>query len=210
MRVFHFVLTAALTLALASTAAAQTATATESHWLASAFAGTSFGGEVDEASPDFGGTVGYLWRGILGGEFQANLSPEFNLSDSKGAVLFGEEPWLNSYMANIIGAIPLGTGGQWRPYVSGGLGVFTLRSDVIITDGEQNDVTPDDTRFAGNVGLGMLGFVGATGFRADMRYFNHVGNTDVVADDTPAEVMGKQLLGGLGFWRATGGVAFRF
>lgn len=210
MRALHFVLAAVLTCALTASAAAQTVTTTESHWLASAFAGASFGEQMDESSPDFGGTVGYLWRGVFGGEFQANLSPEFDLNDPRSDLLFGEEPWLNSYMANAIGAVPLGAEGRYRPYLSGGLGMFTLESDYLGESGGPDDIAPDDSRFAGNIGGGILGFMGAAGFRFDMRYFNGFGKADVEANDTPEQVIGKQILADLGFWRASGGVVFRF
>jgi hypothetical protein len=200
---FHFLPTAALIVALAAPAAAQTTM--ESHWLASAFAGTNFGEQLDEPSADFGGSIGYLWRGVVGGEFQANLTPEFDVNDSTGAALFESEPWINSYMANAIGAVPLGAGGDWRPYFSGGLGILTLRSDAL-ADGE--DV--DDARMGGNVGVGVLGLIRAVGIRWDVRYFNGFGKSDVEANDTPGQVVGKEILAGLGFWRTDVGVAFRF
>lgn len=180
----------------------------ESHWLASGFAGSNFAEDADEASVDFGGTVGYFWHGVVGGEFQANFSPEFELDAARSSLPFADEPWINSYMANAVGALPLGDNGRWRPYVSGGLGVLTLRSDTL---GNGNDVEPDDSRFAGNIGGGLLGFVSNVGFRGDVRFFRgftNDGNIDPVENQT--EAIGNQILSGLQFWLGTAGIAFRW
>jgi hypothetical protein len=210
MRARNYVLTAAAVLVLAAPSAAQTVRPTESHWLASAFVGSSFGEELDGAGPNFGGTVGYLWRGIVGAEFQANLSPEMDLDDSRTALLFGEEPWLNSYMGNAIAAVPLGSEGQWRPYVSGGVGIFTLAADALETADDARNFGTDDARVAGNLGVGLMAFAGRLGFRGDARYFNGFGKPDIEANDLPHQVIGKEILSSLGFWRVTGGVAVRF
>lgn len=210
MRASYFVVSAALTCMLAASAGAQTVATTDSHWLASAFAGASFGEELDGPGPNFGGTVGYLWKGVIGAEFHATLSPEMDLDDGSTALLFGEEPWLNSYMGNAIAAVPLGAEGQWRPYVSGGVGILTLTSDSLETNNDSRHFGTDDARFAGNAGAGLLAFVGRLGFRGDVRYFNGFGKPDVEANDSPAQVIGKEILASLGFWRATGGVAVRF
>lgn len=215
MRVFQFILTAALTAGLSTLAAAQTTrTATadeplESHWLASAFVGSNFADDAEEPSLDFGGTIGYLWRGVLGAEFQANLSPDFELEGTRGALLFGEQPWINTYMANAIGAVPLGPEGQWRPYVSGGIGAVTLRSDAIVTDGERNEFEPDQTRFGGNLGFGVMGFVTNLGIRGDVRYFRGFED-DMSSSDGPEDIIGRRVLSELGFWRANVGVAIKW
>jgi hypothetical protein len=210
MDVRRIVLTAAVALMLAVPAGAQTVRTTGSHWLASAFVGGSFGEQLDGPGTNFGGAVGYLWHGVLGAEFQANLSPEMDLDDSRSALLFGEEPWLNSYMGNAIAAIPFGAEGQWRPYVSGGVGLFTLAADNLETSDDSHHFGTDAARVAGNVGVGLLGFFSGLGFRGDVRYFNGFGKPDIETNDTTQEVIGKQILASLGFWRATGGVTVRF
>lgn len=215
MRTFRFVLTVALTAGVSTLAAAQQTTQTtydeplESHWLASAFVGSNFGQDADEANVDFGGTIGYLWRGVLGAEFQANLSPDFKLEGTRSALLFGDEPWINTYMANAIGAVPLGADGQWRPYVSGGIGAMTLRSDTIVTGGERNEFEPDDTRLGGNLGGGVMGFLANVGVRGDVRYFRGFED-DPGQNEAPEDVIGRRILSELAFWRANIGVAFRW
>ncbi len=181
----------------------------DSHWLASGFVGSSFAQEAEDPAFDFGGTVGYLWRGVLGGEFQANFSPEFELTPGRSALLLGNQPWINSYMINAIGAVPLGEDGRWQPYVSGGFGALTLRSDVLITDTGGNAFETDNARAAGNIGAGVLGFAQNVGFRADVRYFRGLEDDLSGADDL-GELVGSQVLSQLDFWRATAGLAFRF
>ena len=81
---------------------------TRHQWAVVGFLGSSFGDEVAEEHVDFGGAVNYLWRRFVGGEFIATFSPTFDFSGAG-------EANLNSYMANAIGALPLGEGGHWQP-----------------------------------------------------------------------------------------------
>lgn len=226
MIVVRWVTTAALVMALPAAAAAQvqepvttttttqiTTSPVEGHWLASGFVGTNFARDADEASFDFGGTLGYLWRGSIGLEFHANLSPDFKLEGARRALLLGTEPWINSYMGNAMFAAPLGDEGQVKPYVSGGVGVLTLRSNAIITDGERNEFEPDDTHAAMNVGAGLMGFRGAVGFRGDVRFFRGFEQQDIQDLDpvrSSEEAIGSAILSTLSFWRANVGVVFRW
>ena len=100
--------------------------ALSSRWVGSAFAGAVFGQEADGASLTFGGSLGYLWRGMLGADFLADFTPNFALDPSRTALLFGPRPWFNSYMFNMIGAAPLGARGQFQPYLSAGLGALRV------------------------------------------------------------------------------------
>jgi hypothetical protein len=180
----------------------------ESHWLASGLAGSNFAEDAEEASLDFGGTIGYLWRGVVGAEFQANFSPEFEFGGTRSGLLFDDQPAINSYMANAVGAIPLGQEGRWRPYVSGGVGLLTLRSETL---GTNDDIEPDDSRFGGNIGGGLLAFVRNVGFRGDIRFFRGFNaNEDIDPAENQTEAIGNQVLSELQFWRATAGVAFRW
>ena len=107
-------------------APADTVGQTRSHWLASGFVGSNFGSanndlvSVDRSrSFDWGGQVGYLWRGVLGGEFLANFTPSLGINTI--GVLF-DNPSVSSYMANAVAALPLGAQAQFQPYISAGLG----------------------------------------------------------------------------------------
>jgi hypothetical protein len=174
-----------------------------SHWLASGFVGSNFGASHDDASVDFGGQVGYLWNGVLGAEFLADFAPRFNINNA----LLTQNPDLNSYMVNAIGAVPF-LDGQLQPYVSGGVGAIQLRSDVNLGGGA---TSANQSKAGGDIGAGLMGFAGNIGFRADVRYFRAFTTDEVsTSASTPEEVFAQGLLSGLDFWRANFGVAFRW
>lgn len=214
MRTFRILLIFGLAFAvpLAASAQIQTTVANfderDSHWMASGFVGTNFEGDHDDASVDFGGSLGYLWRGVAGAEFQANFAPDFNLEPGRSAALLGENPAINSYMFNAVGAVPLGMDRSWSPYVSGGFGVMTLRADALDAI-ENTEFEPDDNRPAYNIGLGVMNFGEGVGFRGDVRYFRafEVGNDPITSTQ---ELLGERVLSDLGFWRANIGLAFRW
>lgn len=187
----------------------------ESHWLASGSLGSDFGIDAEDPSVNFAGTIGYLWRGIFGGEFQANFSPDFQLDEALSPLLFGEEPTINSYMLNAIGAAPLMAGGQFQPYVSGGIGWVTLHADALPGD----DFDQDDTQLGGNIGAGVMGFLGQLGVRADIRYFRVFedeffgvpeGAIQRAGHGMPHEFIDTRILSELAFWRGNVGVALRW
>jgi hypothetical protein len=186
----------------------------ENEWLGSAFVGSSFGAQdANQAGLDFGGSVGYLWRGAVGAEFQANFSPNFALDPTRSALLIGDEPWINTYMINALAALPIGSQGRFQPYVSGGAGAITLRSDTLLaSDGTANGFAVDDTRGAGNLGAGFMGYMGNVGVRGDVRWFRgfNAGSGANNASQTAAEVIGRAVLSDLSFWRANIGLAFRW
>jgi hypothetical protein len=187
----------------------------ENQWMAFGFVGSNLATEdADQASFDFGGSVGYLWRGAVGAEFQANFSPNFELDPTRSVFLAGENPWINTYMFNAMAAIPIGSTARFQPYVSGGFGALTLRADSILpaNGATGNAVTPDDTRGGGNLGGGVMGYMGPVGVRADVRWFRgfDAGNGADAPNQTPAETIGRAVLADLRFWRANIGLAFRF
>jgi hypothetical protein len=223
MRTQKWLLAAAIVLGVPMIAAAQTTTTTgttaqtttaydldapPSHWMVSGFVGSNFGAQTDGTSVDLGGSLGYLWRSAVGLEFLAGFSPNFELENS--AVLLGEKPQVNSYMVNAMGAIPIGSSASFQPFVSAGLGAITLRSDVLSGDSDNFDETlnPDDSKFGGNVGFGVMGFAGNVGLRGDVRYFRAFESGD--SPDTAGEAIASDLLSGLDFWRANIGVAIRW
>ena len=182
-------------------------------WFGSAFVGSSFGQSADEGSVDFGGALGYT-SGWLGAEFLAGFTPNFQLRNS----LFVDEPQVNSYMFNLMAGAPIGPSKNWQPFVSGGFGVVTLRSDDLsgdISNDFEENFRSDDSQFGGNVGFGVMGFGQNVGIRADVRYFRAFGdnalenalnlNPNTFNDDTRINI-----LPGLDFWRANVGLAFRW
>jgi opacity protein-like surface antigen len=190
-----------------------------SHWLVSGSLGTDFENDADDPGTNFAGTVGWLYHGVIGGEFQSNFSPDFQLNPAIAPPFLAEEPAINSYMLNVIGAAPLMAGGQFQPYASGGAGWLTLRGDP--TPGDSNiDLKNTDTGW--NAGFGLMGFLGQMGLRADLRYFKVSGNEfqgvdssvlranhGVVVDDQE-QLINANILSGISFWRGNVGIALRW
>lgn len=183
-------------------------------WFASAHVASDFGLDADSASVGFGGALGYT-NGWIGGEFLAGFSPNFQVVNP----LINDRPQINSYMANLIASVPIGDDRAWQPFVSGGLGALTLRSDALEPDDDAVSETfdPNDTQMGANVGFGVMGFARGVGLRADLRYFrafrddqliDAFGQTD--SNTTPASQTANAMLSGLDFWRANIGLAFRW
>lgn len=169
----------------------------ENEAIISGFVGSSFGGDFDDETVDFGGSFSWLWRSVLGGEFIAGFSPNFNLLGD--SAIDADDTMVNSYMFNAIGAIPLGENRNWQPFVSGGIGALTLNTGND-TEAALNIGDVDETELGGNIGFGVMGFGNQWGFRGDIRYFSQLGDPD---EDTV-------FLNDLNFWRANAGVAFRW
>jgi len=229
MRMSRWLAVAACIVALPVAAAAQQTTTPvadyndpfpiESHWLASGSLGSDFAEAADDPGVNFAGTFGWLWRGVIGGEFQSNFSPDFQLDPAFVPPFLAEEPAINSYMLNVIGALPLMAGGQFQPYVSGGAGWFTMSADPTPGDG---NIDLDQTETGWNAGFGVMGFLGQLGVRGDLRYFAVGGDEfqgvdgsvlrarhGAVVDDQEGFV-NANLLSGMSFWRGNLGVALRW
>jgi hypothetical protein len=220
---------AALAVGLAGTASAQTPAyppastqsttygPTESIWTASGFLGSSFGTSSDAAIVDnnagtvlaYGGQLSYLWHGFVGPEFIADFSPT---SDVTNLDLFVDNNTrVSTYMANVIGAFPLGGSGQFMPYASGGFGGISLRGDVVGLNGAT--LNESQTRWGTNIGGGVMAFASRRiGFRGDVRYYHASSDNTLNLDSSiilQDEVV-QRLTSGLQFWRTTGGVSFRW
>ena len=183
--------------------------ATQSRWTAAGFVGANYGASTNGSSVDFGGQVGYLWRGFVGGEFIADFAPRFNVSNA----FLADRPNVNAYMANLIIAAPLGTEAAIQPYVSGGFGGVQLRSNMlaVANDVSSLQTSANQTRGGGDVGVGVMGFAGNVGIRGDVRYFRaFTNNTVTTTGNTAADAFAQNLLSGLDFWRANIGIAIRW
>jgi hypothetical protein len=191
----------------------------ESHWLASGSLGSDFEADAEDPSVNFAGTVGWLFRGVIGGEFQANFTPDFQLDAAFVPPFLAEEPAINSYMLNVIAAAPLMAGGQFQPYFSAGAGWFTMNADPTAGDA---DIDMDQTETGWNAGFGVMGFLGQLGVRADVRYFTVGGDEFQGVDgsvlrarhgavvDDQEQLIDANILSGLSFWRGNVGVALRW
>jgi hypothetical protein len=183
--------------------------ATQSRWTAAGFVGANYGASSTSSSVDFGGQVGYLFRGMIGGEFLADFAPNFNLSNA----FLADRPNVNAYMANVILAAPLGSEAQIQPYVSAGLGGVQLRSNMLALANVPTSAQTEanQTRGGGDIGFGVMGFAGNVGIRGDVRYFRaFTNNTVTTTGTTAADAFSQNLLSGLDFWRANIGIAVRW
>jgi hypothetical protein len=162
------------------------------------FVGSLFGGDLpDNAGATFGGTAAFMGGGIFGAEVGFTYTPDFIQE-----TLLTPDVSQASLMGNLIIGIPMGDadqGGQIRPYVTGGAGLF--RTAVTESD-FFNHVTSND--FALNAGGGVMAFFSEhVGVRGDIRYFR------TLTDDDPGEGLDFEL-GDLDFWKWDIGAAFRF
>ncbi len=224
MRSAPYALAAALALGVAGTATAQTtgpapSTATTqaatygqtvSHWIASGFVGGGFSAKGDSPSIDenggkvgYGGQVGYLWHGVVGPEFLVDWTPNFDVTT---AFIPGDTNVI-SYMANAIGAMPLGADGQFVPFVSGGFGAIQAFADVLSADGTTHG--NQNSQWGTNLGGGVMAFANNRfGVRGDVRYYRAF--TDNNLTGSFGDQLIESLVSRLSYWRASGGVSVRW
>ena len=185
-------------------------------WMASGFIGSSFGTSSNTlqqtdnvpAGLTYGGQVGYLWHGIVGGEFIADFAPDVGFD----SILFADQPHVNSYMGNVIAAVPFG-GDRYDPYISGGFGSIGIRADLFTLangNGSTSTAEANQQRWGGNIGGGILAYVSRFGVRGDVRWFQASGGDNFSNSRTPAENVAQELLSNVHFWRGTLGLAFRW
>jgi len=163
---------------------------------------------TSNSSVDFGGQLGYLYRGVVGGEFVADFAPEFNMNNA----LLADAPNVNAYMANAVVAVPLGGSHQVQPYVSGGAGAIQLRSNVlsVASTPTSSQSAANQTKAGGDIGVGVMGFAGNFGVRGDVRYYRAFESDLATNASTTADFFAQSLLSGLRFWRANIGLAVRW
>ena len=164
------------------------------------YVGSLFGGDLNNTSGhqmSFGGSAAFMGGGIFGAELGFNFTPEF-IQDS----LNNPDIAQASLMGNLIIGIPIGDadeGGQVRPYVTGGAGLFrtSARQSELFDRFSSND-------FAINFGGGVMAFFSEhVGLRGDLRYFR------TLTDGDPGTGVNFNL-GDLDFWKWDVGAAFRF
>jgi opacity protein-like surface antigen len=160
----------------------------------------------------FGGQIAYVWRqSNLGAEFLADWAPEFLVP----TLLFSDKPTVSAYMFNAIYGVPFGHVGNFRPYVSAGIGAIHMSADLIQIDTNliETTISASQSRFGGNWGLGGLGYVGRVGVRADIRWFRATRDSalDLNVDNTLLNDTSRLVeLSGLKYWRSSLGLAFRW
>jgi hypothetical protein len=165
------------------------APSTRADVLLTPYIGGAFGDDVDSSKLSYGGALTFT-----GGDGGFGFAVDFGFTPK----FFGEVAETNNvttFMGNLVFSSP----GRVRVYGSGGIGLFKTR----VRDAQQFfDIDSNELGF--NAGGGLM-FVpaGHIGFQGDIRYF---GNLTDPEPDNEFDVD----LGGLHFWRATGGVIIKF
>jgi opacity protein-like surface antigen len=175
-------------------------TTARADWLFTPYVGPVFGGDINDAKANFGGSLGFMGGGVFGFEVDLGYTPDI-FDQGNDDDLFDLDGNAVTLMANVIAGIPVGgqSGQGIRPYASGGVGLIRLNAEE---DAFLGNVSNND--FGMNVGGGIMGFVSDNvGIRGDVRYFRALVDDQ---EDNEFDV----AFGDYDFWRATGGVTFRF
>lgn len=169
-------------------------------WFLNPFIGAAFGGGVADAPKlEYGGSAG--WMGdVVGFEVDLSHRPDFFQVSDAPDFLFGESS-VTSVMFNGLLSVPSGPfGNRVRPYAAGGVG--WIRSRI---GGEDDFIRANESTFGFNVGGGVFGHLtDRFGVRGDVRYFRNLQDLE---GESEFFSLGSQKLD---FWRAAGGITFRF
>ncbi len=184
--------------ALAMTLAPQAASA---DWLLTPNMGAVFGKDASGREHlTYGASIGWMGAGIFGWEADFAFTPEF-FDDDDEEIDFFDSSNVTTFMVNAILGAPAGgtTGGGFRPYFSGGIGVIQTH---LTTPGEAIKI--DNSEFGINLGGGAIAFLSDhVGLRGDLRYFRSLSDPD---EDNEFDI----ALGDFDYWRATAGITFRW
>ena len=145
----------------------------------------------------FGGSAGWLSRGVLGIEADFAHAPRFFERDNIGGLVLGSNA--TTLSGSVIVAVPLSvTDYSLRPYLVGGMGL--MHSGIMYRGGVLDSV--NDNSLGLNVGAGAIGFLTLrTGLRFELRHFR----TFERETNEASGILGPRL----SFWRATVGVVVR-
>ena len=192
-------------------------------WLLTPYLGVVFGGAANqfvlndlddefEQRVSFGGSLGYMSKGIFGVEVDYSVAPNFFqfTGGTNNFDILSLDSSVQTLMANVILALPIGgsTGGGFRPYLTAGAG--TIRTQLRSASDVFDEITSNDTGY--NFGAGTNVFFGDHfGLRADVRYFRaleSLDDEDPIADNPffDQEIATDVF----NFWRGTIGITFRF
>jgi opacity protein-like surface antigen len=170
-------------------------------WLFTPNIGGGFGGDASGREHlTWGASIGWMGAGIIGWEADLAYTPEFFEPDDDDLDII-ENSNVTSFMGNVLVGIPIGgqTGGGFRPYFSGGVGV--LQRSIESAD-ELFEV--DNSEFGFNLGAGAMGFMtDHVGFRGDIRYYRSFEDP---VEDNEFDIG----VGNFDFWRGTAGITFRW
>lgn len=157
------------------------------------YAGVNFAGGTIDKRVNVGGSLAWLGSRGLGVEVDFGFIPDF--FEPKGTAIDYPTNNVTTLMGNLVFGR---SGGGIQPYLSAGGGL--LRSNVG-SFGEFFDDVTTDNGLGVNAGAGLRVGGGRFSVRGDVRYFRTLTDVDVALED---------VLGDFSFWRATGGLTFRF
>ncbi|HYB95866.1 MAG TPA: outer membrane beta-barrel protein [Vicinamibacterales bacterium] len=199
------------------------ATPARADWFLTPYFGAAFGGGANQFSyndlddefeqrVNFGGSITYRTKGILGFEFDYNVAPNFFqfTGGTTNFDLFDLDSSVQTVMGNIVLALPIGgsRGAGFQPYLTAGLGSIRtrVRSDSDVFD----DIVSDDTGY--NFGAGAHFFAGSHfGLRADARYIRGLESMDdedpIVDNPFFDQPFATEVFN---FWRGSVGLTFRW
>jgi hypothetical protein len=173
------------------------ATSARAEVIVTPFAGVAFGGLTERTRGTYGVALGFLGGGVVGFEAEFATTPEF-FGDSATAGAFTKNNVV-TLMGSVLLAVPAG---PVRLYGAAGAGLMKSRiqaADVFF------DVYSSD--FGINVGGGLIGYIGShVGLRADIRYFRDLSDLNPSGELPELDLS----LGKVNYWRAVGGLTFKF
>jgi opacity protein-like surface antigen len=192
-------------------------------WFLTPYFGAAFGGAANqfvfndlddefEQRVNFGGSIGWRSKGIIGFDVDYNVAPNFfQFTGGTGNFdLLDLDSSVQTLMANLVVAIPVGgsTGAGFQPYVTAGLG--TIRTQLRSASDVFDDINSNDSGF--NVGAGAHFFMGTHfGIRADARYirgFESLDDEDPITDNPFFDqTIATEVFN---FYRGTVGLTFRW
>ena len=170
-------------------------------WLFTPNIGVAFAGDASGREHlTYGASIGWMGAGIFGWEVDFAYTPEF-FEDEDTDLDFIDSSNATSLMGNILIGIPIGgqQGAGFRPYFTAGAGMLSRN-----VQGEDDLFDVDNDEFGFNIGAGAMVFAtDHVGFRGDIRYYRSFEDPD---EDNEFDIG----VGNFDFWRATGGVTFRW
>jgi opacity protein-like surface antigen len=199
--------------ALALTLAPSTARA---DWLFTPYVGGVFGG-LASGNVSWGGSLAWMGDGILGAEADLGFNLNNNLFSTDDTDLLGvDRDFVDANVTTLMGNVLLGYPFKgFNPFIVGGIGWFRTKVNTFddLFESTHNE-------FGMDLGAGAMGFVNDNwGLRGDVRWFYSFDQPEVGFDLLDAGVVRRvdvptvDLIGidiDRHFWRATGGVTFRF
>ncbi len=156
------------------------------------FAGVAFAGATERSRGTYGGSLAFL-GGVAGFEVEFAITPHF-FGDNVSGDLFTKND-VSTLMGSFLVAVP---GETVRVYGAVGAGLLKTRLADAASLFEV-----DSSDFGINAGGGLIIYLGHTvGLRADVRYFRNLSDLHNGGLDFE--------LGTVDYWRAVGGISFRF